>query len=120
MRPARHGECGAELSAVVPHLAEIADDIAIVKSVHTDQFNHAPAELLVYTGSPRSGRPSMGAWVTYGLGSLAEEKLTDILDSLAGHPVFEAINAGQWWRVVMPISETIGHTAEQVPHCMHR
>ena len=47
----------------------MADDIALVKSVHTDQFNHAPAQLLMYTGSPRQGRPSLGSWVTYGLGS---------------------------------------------------
>jgi len=66
---ARHGKSGAELSALLPHLATVADDIAIVKSMHTDQFNHAPGQLLVHTGSPRLGRPGMGAWVTYGLGS---------------------------------------------------
>ena len=51
-------------------LAEVvADDLCVIRSMHTDQFNHAPAELLLYTGSPRSGRPSMGTWVTYGLGT---------------------------------------------------
>ena len=65
----RHGKSGAELSELLPHLATVADDIAIVKSMHTDQFNHAPAQLFVHTGSPRLGRPGMGAWVTYGLGS---------------------------------------------------
>ncbi|MCA9165786.1 MAG: DUF1501 domain-containing protein, partial [Planctomycetales bacterium] len=66
---AQYGETGTWLSDAVPHFRRVVDDIAVVKSMNTDQFNHAPAELLVYTGSPRSGRPSLGAWVTYGLGS---------------------------------------------------
>ena len=65
----RHGKSGAELSELLPHLATVVDDIAIVKSMHTDQFNHAPAQLFLHTGAPRQGRPSMGAWLTYGLGS---------------------------------------------------
>jgi hypothetical protein len=63
------GQSGAEISEALPHLAGIVDDIAIVRSMYTDQFNHAPAELFVQTGSPQPGRPSIGAWVTYGLGS---------------------------------------------------
>ncbi|MBI5396742.1 MAG: DUF1501 domain-containing protein [Verrucomicrobia bacterium] len=66
---ARHGQCGAELSCMLPHLATVVDDIAIVKSMHTTQFNHAPAQLFMHTGSPLMGRPSMGAWLTYGLGT---------------------------------------------------
>jgi uncharacterized protein (DUF1501 family) len=66
---ARHGQCGAELSEVLPHLATIVDDIAIVKSMHTDAFNHAPAQIFMNTGSQQFGRPSLGAWTTYGLGS---------------------------------------------------
>ena len=50
-------------------LHDVADELCVIKSMYTDQFNHAPAELLLFTGSPRSGRPSMGSWVTYGLGS---------------------------------------------------
>lgn len=65
----RHGQAGAEISGALPHLASIADEIAIVRSMKTDQFNHAPAQLFVQTGSPRLGRPSMGAWMSYGLGS---------------------------------------------------
>src|SRR5512132_2390163 len=57
------------MSDAVPHLQTVADDLCVIRSMNTDQFNHAPAELLLYTGSPRSGRPSMGAWVTYGLGT---------------------------------------------------
>src|SRR5438093_8718654 len=66
---AQHGQCGAELSELLPRLAEVADDIAIIKSMHTDAFNHAPAQIFMNTGSVQFGRPSMGAWVTYGLGS---------------------------------------------------
>ena len=65
----RCGESGMELSDAIPHLHRVADKLCLVRSMHTDQFNHAPAELLVYTGSPRAGRPSLGSWVTYGLGS---------------------------------------------------
>jgi len=65
----RHGKAGIWLSDAVPHLGEVADELCCIHSMYTDQFNHAPAELLVFTGSPRPGRPSMGAWVTYGLGT---------------------------------------------------
>ncbi|MCC7420068.1 MAG: DUF1501 domain-containing protein, partial [Planctomycetaceae bacterium] len=65
----RHGESGAEVSELLPHLSKIVDDIAIVRSMKTEVFNHGPAKMFVNTGSPRFGRPSMGAWVTYGIGS---------------------------------------------------
>lgn len=65
----KHGESGMELSEVVPHLAEVADDITILKSMKTDVFNHGPAKLFMNTGTQQFGRPSMGAWVTYGIGS---------------------------------------------------
>jgi hypothetical protein len=66
---ARHGTCGTSVSECLPHIAEIVDDIAVVRSVATDVFNHAPAKVFMNTGSPQFGRPSMGAWVTYGIGS---------------------------------------------------
>src|SRR2546426_3535554 len=66
---AKHGQSGAELSELLPHLAEVADDIAIVKSMHTEAFNNAPGQILMNTGTQQFGRPSMGAWVPYGLGS---------------------------------------------------
>ncbi len=69
----RYGQAGAELSELLPHLGGVADDIAIVRSMHTDAFNHAPAQILLHTGHLQLGRPSMGAWVTYGLGSEAED-----------------------------------------------
>ena len=66
---ARRGKSGQVLSNLLPHLATVADDLTIVRSLHTDQFNHAPAQLFTQTGSPRPGRPGMGAWLSYGLGS---------------------------------------------------
>lgn len=68
----QHGKNGIWMSDAIPNFHGVADEMCLVHSMHTDQFNHAPAELLVYTGSPRSGRPSMGSWVTYGLGSANE------------------------------------------------
>jgi Protein of unknown function (DUF1501) len=66
---ARHGKGGVWMSDALPHLQTVADEMCVIRSMTTDQFNHAPAELLLYTGSARSGRPAMGAWVTYGLGT---------------------------------------------------
>jgi len=63
------GKSGMWLSDAVPHLHSVVDEMCFIRTMSTDQFNHAPAELLLYTGSPRTGRPSMGSWVTYGLGS---------------------------------------------------
>ncbi|MCK5923390.1 MAG: DUF1501 domain-containing protein, partial [Methylococcales bacterium] len=57
------------MSDAIPHLHDVADDMCVIHSMHTDQFNHAPAELLIHTGFPRAGRPSMGAWTSYGLGT---------------------------------------------------
>jgi uncharacterized protein DUF1501 len=70
---ARHGKSGAELSHLLPHLASAADDIALVKSMHTTQFNHAPAQILMNTGHQTPGRPSMGSWLTYGIGSESKD-----------------------------------------------
>jgi Protein of unknown function (DUF1501) len=70
---AKHGQSAAELSELLPFTAQISDDIAIVKSMVTDAFNHAPGQLLMNTGSIIFGRPSMGAWTIYGLGSEAAD-----------------------------------------------
>ena len=69
----QHGKGGTWLSDAVPHFHGIADEMCVVRSMYTDQFNHAPAQLFLLTGSPRQGRPSMGSWVTYGLGSENED-----------------------------------------------
>src|SRR5262245_8492572 len=69
----RHGQSGRYVSECLPHLGRVVDDLAFVSSVHTDNFNHAPAKIFVNTGSTRFGRPSMGAWVTYGIGSESQD-----------------------------------------------
>ena len=66
---AQHGHGGIWMSDALTHLPRVANEITVIKSMTTDEFNHAPAELLLYTGSGRQGRPSMGSWATYGLGS---------------------------------------------------
>jgi hypothetical protein len=65
----RHGQCGMEFSDLLPHIASCADDIAMIRSMHTDQFNHHPGQLMMNTGSGIFGRPSVGSWLNYGLGS---------------------------------------------------
>jgi len=65
----QYGPGGIWMSDAVPKLHEVASEICMIKSMRTDEFNHAPAELLLFTGSNRQGRPGMGTWVTYGLGS---------------------------------------------------
>jgi hypothetical protein len=65
----QHGHSGAWISDRLPHFTSVADDVCFVKSMHTDQFNHGPAQLLVHTGTQNPGSPSIGAWATYGLGS---------------------------------------------------
>jgi hypothetical protein len=64
-----HGKSGARVSSLLPHTASVVDDLAIVRSMHTTQFNHAPAQILLNTGHQIPGRPSMGSWLTYGLGT---------------------------------------------------
>ena len=66
---AQHGESGTWVSELLPHTAKIVDDIAVIKSMHTDAINHDPAITFIQTGSQQPGRPSMGAWLSYGLGS---------------------------------------------------
>src|SRR5262249_23475549 len=65
----RAGQRGTYVSECLPYLSQVVDDLAIVRSVATNVFNHAPAKIFVNTGSPQFGRPSIGAWVTYGIGS---------------------------------------------------
>ena len=79
----RHGQCGLELSDLLPHLGSIADDICLVRSMHTDQFNHLPGQLLMNTGAAIPGRPSIGSWLGYGLGNAAKN-LPDFVVLVAG------------------------------------
>ena len=70
---ARHGESGAELSEMLPQLAKVVDDVCLLRSVHTDQFNHAPAQIFFNSGFAQPGRPSLGSWVLYGLGAETQD-----------------------------------------------
>lgn len=83
---ARHGKCGAEISELLPHTAKVADDLTIIKSMKTDAFNHAPAQIMMNTGSQLFGKPSLGAWTLYGLGSESE--------NLPGFVVFSSGDKG--------------------------
>ncbi len=83
---AKHGQCGTELSEVLPNMAKVVDEIAIIKSMKTTAFNHAPAQIEMNTGRPQFGRPSMGAWTLYGLGSESQ--------NLPGYVVFSTGTKG--------------------------
>src|SRR3569623_1219812 len=65
----QHGQSGQTFSELLPHMAGVADEGTVVRSLHTEEINHAPAQMFLHTGFGRGGRPSLGAWVTYGLGS---------------------------------------------------
>ena len=69
----KYGECGMDMSDLIPNLSRHADDIALVRSMHGDQFNHLPGQLLMLSGSPFRGAPTLGSWLNYGLGSEASE-----------------------------------------------
>ena len=81
---ARHGQCGAELSDKLPHLAKIADEIAIIRSMYTDQFNHAPGQIFFNTGFAQPGRPCLGSWLSYGLGVETENLPAFVVLSTGG------------------------------------
>ena len=69
---APHGQCGMELSETLPHLSKVADDICLIRTLQTEAVNHAPAQIMMNTGSQQFGRPSFGSWTIYGLGSPSE------------------------------------------------
>ena len=81
---ARHGQSGAELSEMLPHLAKVVDDICLIRSVHTDQFNHAPAQIFFNTGFSQPGRPSLGSWALYGLGAETQNLPAFVVMSTGG------------------------------------
>ncbi|MEZ5363850.1 MAG: DUF1501 domain-containing protein [Bryobacterales bacterium] len=65
----KYGQAGTDVSELLPHFSTVVDDVAVIRSMTTDQFNHAPAQLFLHTGNPRLGAASMGSWATYGLGT---------------------------------------------------
>lgn len=79
----RHGRCGMELSELLPHLGSVADEICLLRGMVTDVFNHGPAKLFMNSGFQKPGRPSMGSWVTYGIGSESKN-----------HPGFVVLQSG--------------------------
>ena len=84
---AKHGKSGVEISEIFPHLAKHADKMAVIRSMHTEQINHDPAHTFMNTGSIIPGRPSMGSWVLYGLGSMSR--------NLPGYVVLTSVGGGQ-------------------------
>jgi hypothetical protein len=97
---ARHGRCGAAVSELLPHTASIVDDLAIVRSVQTDSINHDPAVTFLLTGALLPGRPTVGAWLSYGLGSLTENlpAYVVLLSGSGGQP----LRARYWGHGFLP------------------
>jgi hypothetical protein len=81
----QHGECGAWVSDYLPHTAKIVDDLCLIRTLQTEAVNHAPAQMFLHTGFGQGGRPSLGAWVTYGLGA-ANRDLPAYVVLLSGPP----------------------------------
>ena len=98
----KHGQSGQEISDILPGIAGIADDIAIVRSMHTDQINHDPAHTMMNTGTSISGRPSMGAWVTYGLGSMSDDLPGFVVLASEGGRNPQPISSRQWGAGFLP------------------
>jgi hypothetical protein len=98
----RCGKSGQEIAEILPHTARIADDICIVRSMHTDQINHDPAHTVMNTGSSISGRPSMGAWITYGLGSESEDLPGFVVLTSEGGRNPQPIASRQWGAGFLP------------------
>ena len=100
----RYGKCGMELATVLPHLGARADDLMLIRSMHTDEFDHAPAEIYFNTGINTPGRPSAGAWVCYGLGSVSENLPGYVVLMTGRGPV---ARASMWNNGMLP-AETAG------------
>ena len=99
----RHGQSGQQISELLPHIGNIADDICIIRSMQTEQINHDPAQTFLNAGTSVSGRPSMGAWINYGLGSESDDLpgfivMKSISDSRSPQP----ISSRQWHSGFLP------------------
>ncbi|MEZ6051965.1 MAG: DUF1501 domain-containing protein [Planctomycetaceae bacterium] len=99
---ARYGESGLQMSTVFPRTSAHADDLCIIKSMHTEQINHDPAHTFFNTGTAISGRPSMGAWVLYGLGAETEELPGFIVLTSEGGGQSQPISSRQWHSGFLP------------------
>tara|TARA_Y100000588_G_scaffold9538_2_gene10670 strand:- start:182 stop:1606 length:1425 start_codon:yes stop_codon:yes gene_type:complete len=98
----RHGESGMEITDQFPHIASLVDEIAVIRSMYTEQINHDPAHTFMNTGSIIPGRPSMGAWTLYGLGSLSRDLPGYVVLSSAGGGQGQPISAKQWHNGFLP------------------
>jgi hypothetical protein len=96
------GQSGQEISTIFPHIGEIADDLCIVRSMHTEQINHDPAHAFMNSGSVIKGRPSMGSWLLYGLGAETEELPGFVVLTSAGKNGLQPISARQWSSGFLP------------------
>jgi Protein of unknown function (DUF1501) len=99
---ARYGESGQEISNLFPHIAKIADDICIVRSMHTEQINHDPAHAFMNTGTRIKGRPSMGSWLLYGLGADTDDLPGFVVLTSAGKSGLQPVSARQWSSGFLP------------------
>src|SRR6185436_7738907 len=98
----KHGKSGQEISALFPHIAELADDICIIRSMHTEQINHDPAHAFMNTGSIIKGRPSMGSWLLYGLGAEADNLPGYVVLTSQGKTGAQPVSARQWSAGFLP------------------
>ena len=98
----KHGKSGQEISDLFPHIAEIADDICIVRSMHTEQINHDPAHAFMNSGSIIKGRPSMGSWLLYGLGAESDNLPGFIVLTSHGKSGLQPVSARQWSSGFLP------------------
>ncbi|WP_169974448.1 DUF1501 domain-containing protein [Tautonia rosea] len=98
----KHGESGLEIADCLPRIASIADDLCILRSMYTDQINHDPAHTVMNTGTSISGRPSMGSWVTYGLGNEADDLPGFVVLTSEGGRNPQPISSRQWGSGFLP------------------
>ncbi|MCW1926384.1 DUF1501 domain-containing protein [Luteolibacter arcticus] len=98
----RHGKCGMEICNIFPHIAKHADEIAVIRSMHTKQINHDPAQTFLNTGSIIPGRPSMGSWVLYGLGSESQNLPGFVVLTSVGGGQAQPISSRQWSSGFLP------------------
>jgi hypothetical protein len=98
----KHGKSGQEISSLFPHIAGIADDICIVRSMHTEQINHDPAHAFMNTGSIIKGRPSMGSWLLYGLGAETDDLPGFVVLTSQGKSGLQPVSARQWSSGFLP------------------
>jgi hypothetical protein len=98
----KHGQSGQEISDLFPYIAKIADDICIVRSMHTEQINHDPAHAFMNAGSIIKGRPSMGSWLLYGIGAETDELPGFVVLNSAGKSGLQPVSARQWSSGFLP------------------